>query len=210
MDQGASDFAFCGTRRAGGKHHSSNSRSTTYLLANLPVSSISQHNPHVSREILPSCAFSSPICTPPPSCTPPGMSLSKQWSANSLCPVCVCTTRQPGRGRRQHGPAEEDARETVFIGGIHRGGCHFETIQGQRGSAAGFPREWEMFRNGLPPGRAQSHAAAGRAVGPLFVVDEPPSRNEPPPPQSRRQQAVIPPFAFSLARRKRGRQMPLA
>lgn len=29
MDQGASDFAFCGTRRAGGKHHSSNSRSTT-------------------------------------------------------------------------------------------------------------------------------------------------------------------------------------
>lgn len=151
MDQGASDFAFCGTRRAGGKHHSSNSRSTTYLLANLPISNISQHNPHVSREILPSCAFSSPICTPPPSCTPPSMSLSKQWSANSLCPVCVCPTRQPGRGRRQHGPAEEDARETVFIGGIHRGGCHFETIQGQRGSAAGFPREWEMFRNGLPP-----------------------------------------------------------
>lgn len=158
MDQGG--VGFCILRD--GKHQ----QQPQQHLANLPISNISQHTQHISRESFhPALPF------------PPQPALLPTASSLPLSGVCVCRTRQPGRGRRTpptretSRPAEEDAREPSSLGESIAGAVPLKQSRG-RGSA-GFPREWEMFRNGLPPRRAQSHAA-GRAVGPLFVVDEPP------------------------------------
>lgn len=209
MDQGASDFAFCGTRRAGGKHHSSNSRSTTCW-------------PICQFQTSASTIRTSPEKSFHPAPSPHQSALLLQAALPQACPSASSGPQTPSvrsafaqRGSPGADAADTDQQKRMLgkpssLGESIAGAATLKQSRGREAAPPGFPREWEMFRNGLPPGRAQSHAAAGRAVGPLFVVDEPPGRNEHPTPQSRRQQAVIPPFAFSLARRKSGRQMPLA
>lgn len=142
MDQGG--VGFCIVRD--GKHQQQPQKH----LANLPISNISQHTQHISRE-----SFHPALPFPP---QPPTPNLhSSPQPAPSLGPVCVRLQNEAARARatpptrETSRPAEEDAREQSSLGESIAGAVPLKQSRG-RGSA-GFPREWEMFRNGLrPPG----------------------------------------------------------
>lgn len=209
MDQGASDLHFAGRGEREGN--------TTAATAAAPP------------PCWPICQFqtsASTIRTSPeksfhPAPSPHQSALLLQAALPQACPSASSGPQTPSvrsafaqRGSPGADAADTDQQKRMLgkpssLGESIAGAATLKQSRGREAAPPASRENGKCFETACPPGRAQSHAAAGRAVGPLFVVDEPPSRNEPPP-QSRRQQAVIPPFAFSLARRKRGRQMPLA